>query len=429
MKATSMELHDGTPSSSSCLTSSSTSSLGVSPIAFARRGFYSGLDDKRVHRLRRSSMMFNRLRGRDSVSLQFEKRVTLKPFVDFSDLYRGLDERSDIAIVCPISNLSVDAPIAFPSPFPIQYDTRYFPLCETDVTETHDTSPTTAAVAPHFSHDLRRFLRKDCDSASVFQKAATRNGATPLEEKKSVSHCCWVFIVDPIADRPQYRKEEAQVELITAYRNALVEISESPTLVQTIRIPVFSVDNAVSQTRWVEEDLGKLTQQSIIKAFHRIPTETKELLMSNPMFTVELYIPLEKLPSFQQAFLEEAWETPRSVLAPGRLNLYPGLAPPKEMKNLPGWVGKRPELLEAIETEGRSLESKAQLTLDGRTVAISDQHAEVDVTGSRTFTQRMLVKEAESAKASGLSKEVDSSLPLHTGIGNIRSVVKEKREG
>lgn len=162
------------------------------------------------------------------------------------------------------------------------------------------------------------------------------------------------------------------------------------------------------------DDIAKLNQQSIIKGFHRVSLECKEALLSRPHFGVELYVPPHKLSWFQATFAQEAWETPESILTPGRLALYPGLAPPKQMLALDGWTGKRPELIEAIHTEGRSLELEAPKSLGGTPQEEMEVYANLNLTNSKAATAQMLALEESTARAAGL--EPKERKPLRPGL-------------
>jgi hypothetical protein len=244
-----------------------------------------------------------------------------------------------------------------------------------------------------------------------------------------------VLVVDPNLNQDQYRNEEAQVELITAYRNILSEVAEyndprshrrlcrqirdenggrADTPVSVLRIPALSLYSSGPQ---FEGAMGKLSQQSVIKAFHRLSQEAKETLIKDANFKVELYIPGQWYGEFQKAFSSEAWATPESILMPGRLNLYPGLAPPEQLLQYEGWVGKRPELLEAVQTRGKSLTTGTLKGTDGHTIECCDVHTLTDVFSTGMSSAKLLEGERQTAEAQGLKREVpDSSTPLFAGL-------------
>lgn len=238
-------------------------------------------------------------------------------------------------------------------------------------------------------------------------------------------------VLEPWIEVPEFGREEVQVEMIATYRNILLECAELqlpsdplsadqlsaseskgfrflPTdqkrcgAVDVLRVPALCLDQwqheqGPSRSQWAHE-IGKLNQQALIKAFHRLPVELKEKLLQNPIFTVELYVPPVLLPVFTQAFLEEAWETPDSTLRPARTALYPGLAPPPSLLSLDGWVGKREELKEAVATKGRSLLSGPTYQLSGEPVVEKEVWTEIRVFGSREEEAKRLARERETAK-------------------------------
>lgn len=256
-------------------------------------------------------------------------------------------------------------------------------------------------------------------------------------------HYYLIPCLDPWLERREYGREEAQVEMITAYRNILFECAElfqsltSPTkragggggasTVDILRVPALCMgqwrraggaydenDDEVDDgdeghpaglseeqeevPMWLHE-IGKLNQQALIKGFHRLPQECKEALLQNPAFTVEVYVPPVWLDHFVKTFLEEAWETPNSTLRPARTALYPGLAPPRSLLAMDGWVGKRKELTEAVESKGRSLLRGPHYQLDGKPIVEQEVWTQIRVFGGREEEKERLEKEKATAMA------------------------------
>merc|ERR1719456_797898 len=102
-----------------------------------------------------------------------------------------------------------------------------------------------------------------------------------------------IHLVDPVINHRMFRREEAQVEMITAYRNVLYEFHDMQTIkpgappVLNLRVPALSLYTADR----FQEDLGKLNQQSVIKGFNRLPQHVKDWFITHPTVRVELYVP------------------------------------------------------------------------------------------------------------------------------------------
>ncbi|KEG14233.1 hypothetical protein DQ04_00561020 [Trypanosoma grayi] len=426
-------------------------------VLLSRRSFYAGLDDSRVQRLRRSGVTLNRPRGRDTLSLAFERRVRILPLLSVGDLYalpsspppppppsvatetppppsasspsEGNDATNHskkslrVLVVELLSLGDVDAAVPYPSMHPSYYtgwEGQQRPSGE---------APSPFAVAEHTrvlasvnkkqlrqnsdTSLLRGSFFKDSNDSSYSSGSSSSIGGGGVSAEFAVALC-----IDPFLDVERFRREEAQVEMITGYRNILYEAAELPGgSADVVRVPALSCDTC--GLRFLHE-IGKLNQQSLIKGFHRIDNAAKEALVLNPRFRVEVYVPPLLLPQFTRAFAEDAWETPESTLSPGRTALYPGLPPPRTLLPLDGWVGKRPELVEAIETEGRSLMRGTQHALDGTPVTPREVLSEIRVFGREQEQQAMLEGEQATALQEGYdtnSSGSKNSAPLRPGIG------------
>lgn len=521
----------------------------ASAVCVARRGFYAGLDESRVHRLRRSGMTFNRPRGRDTFSVAFESRLRIVPLAQMSDLYGPIDvslitavnaddptssvgnpleqkkfmagdaqmrrvvekkkreeaslrEKRDwhVLVVNPIELAAATAPVPFPSAHPAYYqdwstsrgDASQRQRTSRSVLERNAVSAYGDASLPYLSY----VMKHSASAASVnaesppediasgayaadktlpppptrdayFYRASSRrqlqqNGDTTLlpgtvvrqatlqlphpdstaaHPLPSTSHVIRQYFhtavcVDPDIHHDRFHREEAQVEMISAYRNILYEAAElalpvngadgggslrrtsatlhaAPYVADVVRVPALC--HYSCGHRFLHE-LGKLNQQSVIKGFHRLSNEAKEALILNRCFTVEIFVPPMLLEQFEKAFLEEAWEAPTSTLNPGRTALYPGLAPPRTLLAYDGWTGKRPELLEAVETQGKSLLSGAKYGLDGKLIEEEEVLAHLRVFGTREEEQRLLEGERHTA-----AKQLGAPLqrtyaPLRSGL-------------
>ncbi|KAG5475682.1 hypothetical protein LSCM4_04266 [Leishmania orientalis] len=496
-----------TLSSSSMLSCASSMTAVRTP----RRNFYSGLDESRVHRLRRSGMTFNRPRGRDMFSMAFESRLRVVPLTQMSDLYRPIDvplltaanaddptssegnpiekkkymagdarmrkvvedkQRAEAAlrekrvwhvlVVDPIELRMAQAPLPFPSPHPAYYRDWTAPEGErrpssrvlerrftaefgiptpdalTEMTEVGTEAAVAANVgAPEslaffYTADNRRHLQQNGDTtllsgvqvreALLSIPDATSTAAQPLPSSSQTirQHFHMAVCVDPDISHGRFQREEAQVEMISAYRNILYEAVElghasvssssasaggslrrtvatqrtAPFVADVVRVPALCQHSC--GRRFLHE-LGKLNQQAVVKGFHRLSNEAKEALIANRSFTVEIYVPPLLLEQFERAFLEEPWEVPLSTLNPGRTALYPGLAPPRTLLQYDGWIGKRPELVEGIATKGKSLLRGAKVGLDGRLIEEREVLAGLRVFGAHEEQQQMLEGERKTA--------------------------------
>ncbi|KAG8346217.1 hypothetical protein TRVL_02952 [Trypanosoma vivax] len=411
--------------------------MGNGALSASCRTFYSGLDESRIRRLRSSNVMLNRPRGRDTLSMAFEKRVRLVPLTSYADLYtlpssshssvsathtgenaKGNGERPMRVLVVDLMTLeAVEARVPFPSLHPLYY--TGWPGMKWKSTEDVRSSPEVDQQSP-FLHSgdgfvlhaaSRNQLRQNGDT-TLLRGAVEKCSTQGLVARFSVAIC-----IDPFLDVERFRREEAQVEMISAYRNILYEAAELPGgPADILRVPALSCDTC---GRRFMHEIGKLNQQSVIKGFHRISSAAKETLIVNSRFTVELYVLPHLLPQFERAFLEDAWETPESTISPGRTSLYPGLPPPRSLLELDGWVGKRPELVEAIKTEGQSLMSGTQYALDGSAIQPREVMTDIRVFGREKEQAEMLQREQETAVQQGLAAVVpDGSAvaPLQPGI-------------
>lgn len=382
-------------------------------IQVAVRSFYSGLDENRINRLRRASILFNKPRGRDVMSLAFEKRIVLKELTHPDVLFDAPEVDTGVAVVDFVSLAAVREGQCPLPPFVAKHLAAA--SSSTHGVSSSSTSLTTAAESYHYYPAAAlRHLRKDADSSRYRLPRVPSSSLATTSYKKDPAQSTppWylTLLLEPFIDVPVYRREEAHVELITAYRNVFYEFAEMESRVGILRCPAISVGTTQFST-----EIAKMNQQSVIKGFHRVSAELKEVLMERPHFTVELYIPRPLLAQFQTVFLEDAWDTPESIISPGRVALYPGLAPPKQLLELDGWVGKRPELIAAIQSEGKSLNDTPK-TLGGVEVEEVDAYSSVNVTASssRAATKRMLELEAHTAKEQGfVAKEAQ---PLKPGL-------------
>ncbi|GET89839.1 hypothetical protein, conserved [Leishmania tarentolae] len=514
------------------LSSSSTASCAGSTAAVRtlRRHFYSGLDDSRVHRLRRSGMTFNRPRGRDTFSVAFESRLRIVPLTQMSDLYAPIDvslltaanaddptssegnplekkkymagdarirkvvedkqrteaalrEKRDwhVLVVDPIELRMVSAPLPFPSPHPVYYHDwttmggerplpsrvlEHRPTAELGThmpearVETTEEGTGTAVIAHvdaaesaafFYASANRCHLQQNGDTTlltgvqvrqttlSIPSSTSTANQLLPSSPHVIRQYFHTAVCVDPDISHDRFHREEAQVEMISAYRNILYEAFELghalssasstsaggslrrtavtqrtvPFVADVVRVPALC---HYSCGRRFLHELGKLNQQAVVKGFHRLSNEAKEALIMNRSFAVEIYVPPMLLEQFEQAFLEEPWEAPLSTLNPGRTALYPGLAPPRSLLDYDGWVGKRPELVEGVATQGKSLLRGGQVGLDGQLIEEREVLASLRLFGAREEQQQMLERERKTATEQLGVPLKPMYAPLHAGL-------------
>jgi hypothetical protein len=281
---------------------------------------------------------------------------------------------------------------------------------------------------------------------------STASAPLPSSPHTIRQHFHTAVCVDPDIHHDRFHREEAQVEMISAYRNILYEAAEvalssldsgsggsirgrarqssatvraAPYVADVVRVPALC---HYSCGRNLYHELGKLNQQSVIKGFHRLSSEAKEALIANRCFTVELYVPPMLLEQFERAFLEEAWEVPTSTLNPGRTALYPGLAPPRTLLQYNGWTGNRPELIEAVETKGKSLLSGVKYGLDGKPIEQTEVLASLRIFGTCEEQQQMLEGERRTAATELGTPLQPTYTPLQSGLqGDVAASDKQTR--
>ncbi|ESL11859.1 hypothetical protein TRSC58_00382 [Trypanosoma rangeli SC58] len=385
------------------------SCLHYSAVTMPRCFFYAGLDESRVRRLRRASTTFNKPRGRDTLSLAFERRVRVLPLLEVGQLYAppaasskstGSGDSSvagrplRVLVVELLSLGDVEAVVPYPAPHPTYYSGWTDDYQSHSPAKTHGTSPFLVGESGRTLQPINKMQLRQNGDTSLLREFFTRRNASHDPTMYAVTLC-----IDPFLDLERFRREEAQVELICGYRNVLYEASELPGgPADVVRIPALSCDTCGENLR---HELGKLSQQALIKGFHRISNEAKECLIVNPHFRVEVYVPPRLFEQFERAFLEDAWEAPESTINPGRTALYPGLPPPRALLEAEGWIGKRRELVEAIETEGRSLMRGTQRALDGTAITPREVLTDIRVFGREQEQQAMLEGERKTAAQEG----------------------------
>eukprot|EP00759_Apiculatamorpha_spiralis_P041356 PhF_6_TR40011/c0_g1_i1/m.59379 len=253
------------------------------------RGFYSGMDKEKEKLLRECSMGLRMPRGRDEPTLSFESRISV---VKESKLLEA------------------------PTPNPV------------DESEKPKTPPSIVQVCPVRlgSPEAQKFyhLRKGADTWRV---------KAPTEQL--------VYVVEP--DLTQFpMPDEAQVELITAYRNILLDAVHGFRPFSELRVPPLSVHPDLSGKH--VKRIIKMNQQALIKSFHRIPEYMQDELNDMGAF-VHVVVPDAYYELFARIYAEEPWQVARTLFNLGRTDMYTDTEIPAQLREYPGWTGKRPELL------------------------------------------------------------------------------------
>lgn len=324
-----------------------------------------------------------------------------------------------------------------------------------------------------FSAAQRRHLQKNGDAILLpvcwtrnRTNAATSTSKEAVKDESLSEHFYLIPCVEPLIEKPEYGREEAQVEMITAYRNILQECAEllqyekeedDPVLdenvdsvierdccnadqskesesslfsssdriedpasrikrrtvstkrrIDILRVPALCVSPShrrLEDDDWTQDkertslfqhEIGKLNYEALLKGFHRLAPECKEALLSNPNFSVELFVPVPLFNHFVKVFSSEAWEVSSSTLRPARTSLYPGLAPPPSLRAMDGWVGKRPELEAGEAKEGKFLLKGPFYQLDGKPIEAKEVWTEIKVFGSAEEEKERLQNEKQT---------------------------------
>jgi hypothetical protein len=219
-----------------------------------------------------------------------------------------------------------------------------------------------------FDSNKKRRLQKDGDTnlLQVPIKIIRNDSQEIVETTANV-----IQVIEPDVRDVSFQKMEAQIELITAFRNVLMDffelscpssssssafscssfsspkkfnLQEKPKF-STLRVPPLSL--AFHGGKF-DYDIEKMHHAALIQAFHRCAGDVKDwFAIHHDLITVELFVPRAMIESFNRAFYEsgEAWETPESALIPTKFNMYPGLQMPASLlESAPGFIGKREEI-------------------------------------------------------------------------------------
>eukprot|EP00672_Neobodo_designis_P026451 CAMPEP_0174839194 /NCGR_PEP_ID=MMETSP1114-20130205/7881_1 /TAXON_ID=312471 /ORGANISM="Neobodo designis, Strain CCAP 1951/1" /LENGTH=413 /DNA_ID=CAMNT_0016073315 /DNA_START=49 /DNA_END=1287 /DNA_ORIENTATION=- len=292
---------------------------GALAVGASRRAFHGIPDERRITMLKSSMMTVNKLRGRDVQSDLFETKEHLVCAVDgHGEIFRNATANTCIVDLVGANEVDTGV-IAHPAAFP--YHSEH--------------------AVTNYDKDMIKHMRGNADAW----------GMTYAKDGPSVIH-----LIDPNVNHRMYKREEAQVEMIAAYRNALYEFwylsVKQRKAMDVLRIPALCL---YTSDRF-QDDIGKLNQQALLKGYHRCAQHVKDWYSLNERVRVEIYIPPEFMPQFEKAWSEDAWLPPTSTIDPGRTQLYSGAPVPRQMLEYDGWVGKRPEIEASVETDGRSIE-------------------------------------------------------------------------
>ena len=327
------------------------STLAVpSTMLCGRRSFSSGLNPHREKRLK-SCLLNGNAMGRDISSAQFESKIKLVE-VDGVDYLSQKAMCSSSMVVDVVSRQLVREAVQFPSTMPSYY--AYKGEQKANVPKTlmrHAEVPLLRNV-PGPGGFMTHY-------PSFVESASQAFGDTSImqfEGSASVVTC-----VEPVLDVDCFEREEAEVEMIGAFRNILMHLAED-SVATTLHIPALCVDTCGDRMR---PQVPKLNQAALLKGFHRLSNPMKDILQLRKGLSVEVLVPTSLWSNFTDVFSEEPWATPESVFSVPKQSFYPSLPPPTTLIHAEGWIGNRPELVEAIETKGKSLLEKPIYTLEG----------------------------------------------------------------
>lgn len=358
-----------------------------------RRTFVSGADRVRERQLRKSLIPSSGLSGRNKQSVVFEKRISLSKLGCGSDDPRYPYDLLNNAGAFRLGGSNVARESSAPTINALQQAAM---VPGTAVVANINIDPTAlweGSLEGKYDRTLARRLT-----------SRTLACLMPIAGNEHI-----IFSLEPLIDSHEFAYEEAQVELMNTYRNMLVEVAEAKNINRLALIPLCLASSGRRHSR----SIIKLNQVSLIKSFHRIAEDDKEeLLYNRPNFGVDMYVPDDYYEEFISTFSEEAWAAPESVFMPGRLDLYPGLAPPKGMLEMEGWVGKRPELVEAVYTNGKSMLEGTKYALDGTPI----EKLDASTFGSNylpSMRERIQLEYETARKQGYIPKE---PAPLGTGL-------------
>jgi len=248
-----------------------------------RRCFVSGLTPKKEMRLRQCGVTFNMPRGRSMATSLFEKRLTV-----------------------------VQKPV-WPSPAgALVVDCVTFGEVE-------------ANPAKSTLHDALGLHSWDRDVKIHLQ----RNGDTFVKKYGGVSV---IHVLEPDLRARVFRLEEAQVELISTYRNILLDFLDVMVEggVRDLHMAPLSMGDLSGDHR--KEEMVNMNHQAILKGFHRIPNDVKDRFSIRTDYTFHVCVPVvEDFVAFEAEFKAEAWVPGESIMHLGRKNMYYALDRPSNL--------------------------------------------------------------------------------------------------
>jgi len=153
-----------------------------------------------------------------------------------------------------------------------------------------------------------------------------------------------IYAVEPnLGD--SFEVDEAQVEMITTYRNILLE-AYALRPVTTLSIPALCLREGTAGR--YSNRVPKMNQMSVIKGFHRISEDAQDYfteIAHRKELAIRIAVPEVLLPLMQSVYQEEPWPYQRTIMHLGRTDFYNQTTPPRQLQETaPGWVGKRKEL-------------------------------------------------------------------------------------
>lgn len=343
--------------------------------------------------------------GRDVSSVQFEQMIRLVE-VDGLEYLSNKPLTSSSMVVDVVTRESVREPVPFPSPMPHYY---------TFIGDRSANVP-----KPIFRHADVPLLSEATSTGGFMTRyppfvalSSQSFGDTSIMQFQGGATV--VTCVEPAFDANCFEKEEAEVELMSAFRNILAHAAEDSTAT-TLAIPALCLDTAGERLRHL---VPKLNQTALIKGFHRLSVNMKQLLQSREGFTVELLVPRSHWKEFEGAFNEEPWQAPTDVFSIPKQSMYPQLPPPTTLLESEGWIGKRPELIEAVETNGRSLLEKPIYTLEGTLDKPESVLETLQLYGNTTSLATRLQNERKTAEIQFGKAKSQEYVPLSAGLQGV----------
>lgn len=339
--------------------------------------------------------------GRDVSSNQFERAIKLIEVEGLEYLSKRATCSSSV-IVDVVTRQSLRDPVEFPSPIPSYYAYR---------------GERKASIPKRLFRHTEVPIMKDEAGPGGFMThypsyvASASQAFGDTSAMRFDGFATVITCVEPVLDVDCFEREEAEVEMMSAFRNILIHVAEDTTAT-TVHIPALCLDTAGDRLRHL---VPKLNQSALLKGFHRLSGPMKDTLQLREGLSVELLVPKGMWDTFTGVFAEEPWEAPTTLFSVPK-PYYPQLPPPTTLLNAEGWIGKRPELVEAVETRGRSLLEKPIYTLEGTLDKPESVLETVQLYEGNSSLANRLKNERATAEAQFGRVKSDKYVPLSAGL-------------